>query len=127
MRERADWNINNIYPAVFITGDTAVPGTAVDQEQEDDEEDDGWIKTVRPLGLHWSPAEWSTAVIRDQVRDHDVNTPALLCHKEPARRILLEALELKILQLYIPYGGNLRSKVPSRWLRMRRAGSLWHT
>ena len=84
MRERADWNINNIYPAVFITGDTAVPGTAVDQEQEDDEEDDGWIKTVSPLGLHWSPAEWSTAVIRDQVRDHDVNTPALLCHKESA-------------------------------------------
>ena len=27
--------------------------------------------------------EWSTAVIRD----HDVATPALLCHNEPARRI----------------------------------------
>ena len=23
--------------------------------------------------------------IRDQVQDHDVATPALLCHKEPAR------------------------------------------
>ena len=30
-------------------------------------------------------SEWSTAVIRDQVRDHDVATPALLCHKEPAQ------------------------------------------
>ena len=28
-------------------------------------------------------AEWSTAVIPDYVRDHDVATPALLCHKEP--------------------------------------------
>ena len=33
----------------------------------------------------FSKAEWSTAVIRDQVRGHDVATPALLCHKEPAQ------------------------------------------
>ena len=31
--------------------------------------------------------EWSTAVIRDRVRDHDIATPALLCHKEPAKGI----------------------------------------
>ena len=30
-------------------------------------------------------AERSTAVIRDQVRDHDVAMPALLCHKVPAQ------------------------------------------
>ena len=29
-------------------------------------------------------AEWSTALIRDQVRDHDVAPTAVLCHKEPA-------------------------------------------
>ena len=39
----------NNYPAVFISGDTAVPGTAVYQEEEDHEEDNRLIKTVRPL------------------------------------------------------------------------------
>ena len=33
--------------------------------------------------LNHNITEWSTAVIRDQVRDHDVAMPALLCHKEP--------------------------------------------
>ena len=42
MREQTGISIN-IYPAVFITGDTAVPGTAVDEEEDDDEDDDGWI------------------------------------------------------------------------------------
>ena len=32
------------------------------------------------LHLHEMKPEWSTALIRD----HDVATPALLCHKEPA-------------------------------------------
>ena len=31
-----------------------------------------------------SPPEWTTAVIRDQVRDHDVASQAILCPKEPA-------------------------------------------
>ena len=30
-------------------------------------------------------AELSTAEVRDQVRDHDVAMPALLCHKVPAQ------------------------------------------
>ena len=33
--------------------------------------------------IYCQAAEWTTAVIRDQVRDHDVATPPLLCHKEP--------------------------------------------
>ena len=32
---------------------------------------------VSPSVTHQS--EWTTAVLRDQVRDHDVATPALLC------------------------------------------------
>ena len=54
-------------------------------------------------------AEWSTLIGPDPSRhcaligwDHGVATPALLCHKEPARRIqspLLGALERKIPQL----------------------------
>ena len=40
--------------------------------------------------LTHSLAEWSTAVIRDQVQDHDVATPALFCHKEPARRLYMQ-------------------------------------
>ena len=36
------------------------------------------VTVIRPTS---SPTEWSTAVIRD----HDVATPALLCHKEPAQ------------------------------------------
>ena len=49
MRESwlTDWNI---YPAVFTSGgDTAVPSTAVYEEEYDDEDDNGLIKTVRPL------------------------------------------------------------------------------
>ena len=56
--------------------------------------------------LVWFISEWSTAVIRD----YDVDTPVLLCHKEPPRRIqspLLGALERKIFCLLL-------------------AGSLWH-
>ena len=33
--------------------------------------------------LLWYAAEWSTAVIRDQVLDYDVAPPGLLCHIEP--------------------------------------------
>ena len=66
-------------------------------------------------------AEWSTAVTRDHVRDNDVATPALLCHKEP-----------------VPIIGSFRAWRPpfpyaiknqlgaSRGLWMRRGGSLWH-
>ena len=66
-------------------------------------------------------------VIQDQVRDHDVATPALLCHKEPA-----------------PIIGPFRAWKPTIPLAMKnqrgaikdplglcvpkaRAGSLWHT
>ena len=60
--------------------------------------------------LVWFISEWSTAVIRD----YDVDTPVLLCHKEPPRRIqspLLGALERKI----PPLGGIL---LAPRWFFM---------
>ena len=51
-------------------------------------------------------AEWSTAVIRDQVRDHDVATPAgSLCHKAAYNRTF----------------PCMEATYPS-W----RVGSLWH-
>ena len=54
------------------------------------------------------------------VRDHDVATPALLCHKEPSP---IKG-PFRARKPPIPYAIN--DKEPSRGLWMLRAGSLWH-
>ena len=46
-----------------------------------------------------------------RIKSEELLMPALLYHKEPARRFPMDIL---------------RSKVPSRGLWMRRAGSFWH-